>query len=148
MIRYRLEYKNEDGGDPPEKPATAPDENDAQTIFSIPIYCTHHIAMENITFYMEEFRILNGQRVPASHSNESMIASNQFQSTISDLPETEQQLQAKYQRKDEPTSSCSEEEDDDQSEICRSDAIMLANVSGAIEMRITMKVGGTLWLKC
>lgn len=116
-------------------------------MFSIPIYCTHHITMENVTFYMEEFRICNGERVPVSMANESMVASSQFHSTISDLPDSDgayqqQQHAWSQQRREDAfaaTSSCSEDDDDDHLEVYRSQAIMLANVTGAMEMRVTSK---------
>lgn len=137
-MNYRVEYRNEAGGDPPEKPPAAPDENEAQAIFSIPTYCTHHITMQHVTFYMEEFRISNGQRVPVVPCNESMIASAQFHSTISDMPDADGGQQSK-ESSVAATSSCSEDEDDIQPEIYRSPSIMLATATGCMDMRVTMK---------
>lgn len=95
--------------------------------------------MESVTFYMEEFRISNGQKVPVSPNNESMMASEQFYSTIAELPEPEQKHAKNLQRVEDSASNYSEDEEEDQMEIYRSDALMLANVSGAMEIRITMK---------
>lgn len=141
----RVDYKNEAGGDPPDKPPNAPDGSDENgpAAYSIPVYSTHQITMENVTFYMEEFRIAsNGQRVAvamAGSNTESMlVASEQFYSTINELPE----LSRSRQRTPDETS----EDDDDETEepepprIYRTDALQIARFHGSMDMKMTMKV--------
>ncbi|XP_055588438.1 autophagy-related protein 2 homolog A [Uranotaenia lowii] len=113
-----IEYENEAGNDPPEQPdqsmgssgsesgRTQPDQS-RQKSFLIATHATHHLCMEGITFYTEEFRIHNprqqqkSRRQPeqqqqqqqrdsseARGDNSSLIASEQFLSTISQLPDT------------------------------------------------------------
>lgn len=142
----RLDYKNEAGGDPPDKPPNAPDESDENgpAAYSIPVYSTHQITMENVTFYMEEFRIAsNGQRVPtvmAGSNTESMLdASEQFYSTINELPEPSRSRQ-------KTPDETSEDDDDDENDepdppqIYRTDALQIARFHGNMDVRITMKV--------
>lgn len=141
----RVDYKNEAGGDPPDKPPNAPDGSDENgpAAYSIPVYSTHQITMENVTFYMEEFRIAsNGQRVTvamAGSNTESMlVASEQFYSTINELPELSRSRQ-------KTLGETSEDDDDDNEEpdppqIYRSDALQIARFHGVMDIKITMKV--------
>lgn len=128
----RLDYGSEAGGDPPDKPSNAPDAKGNDEAYSIPIYAQHLIVMENINFYMEEFRIVNGKRIPVIPGGgniESMIASEQFHSTISDLPEPALQ-----------ESTYSDDDDEhDQPDIYRTDALKIGQLNGATEIRLTIK---------
>lgn len=142
----RVDYKNEAGGDPPDKPPNAPDGSDENgpAAYSIPVYSTHQITMENVTFYMEEFRIAgNGQRVPvamAGSNTESMlVASEQFYSTINELPE----LSRSRQKTPDETSEDDDDDDNDEPEppqIYRSDALQIARFHGVMDIKMTMKV--------
>lgn len=143
----RLDYKNEAGGDPPDKPPNAPDESDetGPAAYSIPVYSTHQITMENVTFYMEEFRIVNGQRVSsllAGSNTESMLdTSEQFYSTINELPEPSRSRQ-------KTPDETSEDDDDDNEEpdppkFYRTDALQIARLHGVMDIRITMKVSAS-----
>lgn len=125
----RLDYGSEAGGDPSDKPPNAPDGNDET--YSIPIYSSHLIVMGNINFYMEEFRIVNGKRIPVNPIGnvESMMASEQFHSTISVLPESSLQ-ESTYSDDDDET---------EQPDISRTPALKLAQLNGAIEIRLIIK---------
>ncbi|XP_049531977.1 autophagy-related protein 2 homolog B [Anopheles darlingi] len=111
-----IDYQNEAGNDPPDrspKSSSSSSSSDAsghtvtgggskhqqqqqQKSFLIATHATHHITIEGITFYTEEFRIdsprLRRQRTAVNAATcaagESMISSEQFLSTISNLPET------------------------------------------------------------
>lgn len=141
----RLDYKNEAGGDPPDKPANAPDvdadDTATKTAYSIPVYSTHQLTVNNVSFYMEEFRIANVQR--PDHSNKcseniTSIASEQFYSTMSELPESAQPKQTSTA---DEVSSCSEDDNEnDSSEMNRTDALQIAQLHGAIDIKITTKV--------
>ncbi|XP_029712827.1 autophagy-related protein 2 homolog A [Aedes albopictus] len=103
-----IDYQNEAGNDPPERQSSDPANEDGtsqqeqrskQKSFLISTHATHHISMEGITFYTEEFRIHNPrqqqrrrqqqqqkQQQPES-SADNRDTSEQFLSTISDLPD-------------------------------------------------------------
>lgn len=93
----RIKYKNEAGDDPQERNDTSEEDSNAQQQQSkqkallISTHATHNICMEGITFYTEEFRIYNPrqhqqQQQDCSGKCDNLIASEQFLSTISDLP--------------------------------------------------------------
>lgn len=145
---YSFEYKNEAGGDPPDKPANAPDvDNDGPKSYSIPVYSTHQLVIENIAFYMEEFRISNGKSndIINKHIETSPVA-EQFYSTMSELPDiqlvTSTQQQQQHASNDE-VSSCSDDDNDnasDISDISRTEALQIASFSGKTDIKITVKV--------
>lgn len=56
-LLFRLEYRNEAGGDQPEEPVADKKDDDDKNVLTISTYSTHHVKMEGITFYTEEFRI-------------------------------------------------------------------------------------------
>lgn len=58
MNFFSLVYRNEAGSDLPDDPA-ADKEDDDKNVFTLSTYSTHHVKMEGITFYTEEFRIEN-----------------------------------------------------------------------------------------
>lgn len=162
----RLDYKNEAGGDPPDKPPNAPDEHDENgpAAYSIPVYSTHQITMDNVTFYMQEFRIdAAGRRVPvqapmAGSNTESMfMASEQFYSTINELPDLARSRHKTPDESDDDEGNGDEDDgddrddddDDDEDEdndgpsppkIYRTDALQIARFHGSMDIRITMKV--------
>lgn len=137
----RLDYKNEAGGDPPDKPPNAPEDSteNGPAAYSVPVYSTHQLMMENVTFYMEEFRIASdGQRVRLSErsSTESMlIASGQFYSTINELPEARNR-----QKTPDETSDADDDDEPNPPQIYRTDALQIARFHGVMDIRITMKV--------
>lgn len=58
LLIFRLEYRNEAGNDQPDNPKAEKDKDeDDKNVFTISTYSTHHLKMEGITFYTEEFRI-------------------------------------------------------------------------------------------
>ncbi|XP_053671919.1 autophagy-related protein 2 homolog A [Anopheles nili] len=113
-----IDYQNEAGNDPPDRsPKTASSSSSGSDVsdytvtggggrhqqqksFLIATHATHHITIEGITFYTEEFRIDNPRlrrqqqhRAMAADTvvpefAESMIASEQFRSAISNLSES------------------------------------------------------------
>lgn len=158
-----LEYKNEAGGDPPDKPATSDNcsemGDDQQKEFSISTYTTHHITMEGITFYTEEFRIDNHDSMDATEKleinaeklfTESCVTmvSQQFYSTISELPDIEQScyehdnLQSQQVNQETEHGQSDSDTDDEQQlpTVYHSDQIMFGEVRGLQEIRIKMKV--------
>lgn len=60
-LNFSIQYQNEAGGDPPDKD-DSDDSKKQQNAYSISTYATHHITMEGITFYTEEFRIYNDKK--------------------------------------------------------------------------------------
>ncbi|XP_052865344.1 autophagy-related protein 2 homolog A [Anopheles cruzii] len=112
-----IDYQNEAGNDLPDRSprpssAAASDvsgpsvgggstkhyqqqQQQPQKSFLIATHATHHITIEGITFYTEEFRIdspkLRRRQRPTAHDaagkGESMMASEQFLSTVSNLPD-------------------------------------------------------------
>lgn len=141
---YSFEYKNEAGGDPPDKPANAPDvESDGPKSYSIPVYSTHQLVIENVAFYMEEFRIFNGKHndVINKHVVEASPVAEQFYSTMSELPDV-QQVTSNQASNDE-VSSCSDDDNDnasDISDISRTEALQIASFSGKTDIKVTVKV--------
>lgn len=106
--------------------------------------------MEGITFYTEEFRIDNGETattIAKPTEIDQSMANEQFYSTISELPETEQcnYEQGKIRRESsveaDNEQSDSDTEDDQQLPVVyHSDRIKFGEISGKQEIRITMKV--------
>lgn len=83
-----FEYKNEAGGDPPDKPADIDDDGNAPKSYSIPVYSTHQLVIENVAFYMEEFRIGRPRNADTTNKHvETPPAAEQFYSTMSELPD-------------------------------------------------------------
>ncbi|XP_031632964.1 autophagy-related protein 2 homolog B [Contarinia nasturtii] len=136
-----FEYKNEAGGDPPDKPANAPDvDSGGSKSYSIPVYSTHQLVIENIAFYMEEFRISNGKKgdmMKRQHIETSPVA-EQYYSTMSELPDiTHNQMPI-----NDEVSSCSDDDNDnasDISDISRTEALQIASFSGKTDIKITVK---------
>lgn len=144
----KLEYKNEAGGDPPDKPANAPDVDDdddnGPKTYLIPVYSTHQLLIENVTFYMEEFRIYKpNMNDGTSQMKDSVPVAEQFYSTISELPE----IQSVSINQDKSCDEASSYSDDDNettiSDICdinRSESLQIACFHGKIDIKITVKV--------
>lgn len=146
---YSFEYKNEAGGDPSDKPANAPDidpNGDVPKSYSIPVYSTHQLVIENVAFYMEEFRIGTAARgncdpMYGKHT-EASPAAEQFYSTMSELPDIQHSTAAAQALNDE-VSSCSDDDNDCASEISdinRTEALQIASLNGKADIKITVKV--------
>jgi hypothetical protein len=60
-----FEYQNEASGDTSEK--NDAESSDQKTIL-FATHATHHIALEDITFYTEEFRIVGKRRQPRNRT--------------------------------------------------------------------------------
>lgn len=77
MYMFSVEYENEAGGDPPDKDPSHDEEEYGEheshgksgKSFLLSTYSSHHLKMEGITFYTEEFRIYN----PRKHVSPLMI---------------------------------------------------------------------------
>lgn len=148
---YSFEYKNEAGGDPPDKPANAPDidpNGDVPKSYSIPVYSTHQLVIENVAFYMEEFRIGGMPRgncgpMFSKHTEASPVA-EQFYSTMSELPDVQHAAAvAASQSLNDEVSSCSDDDNDNASEISdinRTEALQIASLIGKTDIKITVKV--------
>lgn len=151
LLFYSFEYKNEAGGDPPDKPANAPDidpNGDVPKSYSIPVYSTHQLVIENVAFYMEEFRIgmARGNCVPMLNKHvETAPAAEQFYSTISELPDIQHAAAAAANQAtlSDELSSCSDDDNDNASEISdvnRTEALQIASLIGKTDIKITVKV--------
>lgn len=143
---YSFEYKNEAGGDPPDKPANAPDidpNGDVPKSYSIPVYSTHQLVIDNVAFYMEEFRIgtARGNCDPMySKHTETSPAAEQFYSTISELPDIQHGTTTAHTVND-GASSCSDDDNASEiSDINRTEALQIASLIGKTDIKITVKV--------
>lgn len=143
----KLEYKNEAGGDPPDKPANAPDVDDDENgpkTYLIPVYSTHQLLIENVTFYMEEYRIYKpNMNDGTSQMKDSVPAAEQFYSTISELPEI-QSMSINQDKSCDEASSCSDDDNEttisDIYDVNRSEPLQIACFHGKIDIKITVKV--------
>lgn len=192
-----IDYQNEAGNDPPERQASDTaseagsgihEQRQKQKSFLISTYATHHISMEGITFYTEEFRIDNPRqrrrrRQQQQHKHQtspqpmepsstdtrgSIVTSEQFLSTISDLPESTatgtggseyysytsacdtSSSRHSYKRTNSKGSTSGtpsevdEDEDDDYVECFRSGDILAGKITAKQEIRIRMKQADNL----
>lgn len=178
-----IDYQNEAGNDPPERQSSDTASEDQheqrskQKSFLISTHATHHISMEGITFYTEEFRIHNPrqqqrrrqQQQPESSgadNRENIITSEQFLSTISDLPDPtasgnsaefysytsacDSSNSHSYKRTDSKGSTsgapseAEEDEDDDYLECFPSGEILAGKITSKQEIRIKMKQADNL----
>lgn len=144
---FRIEYENEAGSDPPDKKCASNDGGDTnenqQNTLLIATYATHHVTMEGITFYTEEFRI---QRQNSKKPNETSMKNEQFYSTMS-LPDNEpfyssntasntanQNLKSPHSDHEN-----SEYKDDSDHEVFASEQIAIAKLLNRQDIRIKMK---------
>lgn len=108
-----LKYYNEAGSDPSEQSASTPDaDNTPPAAFSIASYATHHFTIDGVSFFTEEFRIVDEEVGDVLVSPDLLpgnpdlsetynftqwfqptifksmgISEDQFHSTMSELPE-------------------------------------------------------------
>lgn len=145
MFSHSLEYKNEAGGDPPDNPGTTRDTSDDKA-FTISSYSTHHISMEGISFYTEEFRIVDGKSVVPQFQSMTLSSDDQFRSTISEEPQSRRSSSATTERpNDSDVSDVESEVGDDGSctaepTVYCSEPIMFGQMNGLQNIRIKMKV--------
>ncbi|XP_065094861.1 autophagy-related protein 2 homolog A-like [Ochlerotatus camptorhynchus] len=183
-----IDYQNEAGNDPPDRQSdtgsedgSQPEQRPKQKSFLISTHATHHINMEGITFYTEEFRIHNPrqqqqrrrqqqQRPDSSTDNrDSIIAGEQFLSTISDFPDPaataagggneffsytsacDSSSSHSYKRTDSrgstggaPSEGEEDDGDGDYGECIRSGEILAGKVTSKQEIRIKMKQADNL----
>lgn len=87
-----FDYRNEAGSDPTSAPDLESD-NNGQPGYATPVYVTHQIALGNVSFYMEEFRIGDPRADrEATPVKEVSPAAEQFYSTMSELPDVQTSL--------------------------------------------------------
>lgn len=73
-MHFSVEYENEAGGDPPDKDQNPNNDDEdygereheshgkSGKSFLLSTYSSHHLKMDGITFYTEEFRIYNPRK--------------------------------------------------------------------------------------
>lgn len=116
-------------------------DSDGPKSYSIPVYLTHQLVIDNVTFYMEEFRISNTiTKETIDRIVENSPAAEQFYSTISELPEI--QTNEINQTNSDETSNCSDDDNgnDDLSDVNRSEPLQIASFHGNMDAKIIVKV--------
>lgn len=144
VFLYSLEYKNEAGGDPPDNPGTTRDTSDDKT-FTISSYSTHHITLEGISFYTEEFRIVNVPTVLQQFQSMTLSSDDQFRSTITETSQSRRSSNATDRPADSDVSDCESDVSANGSgsaepTIYYSEQIMFGRMNGSHNLRIKMKV--------
>lgn len=156
-----IEYQNEAGSDPPDRsdaPSSGSDDQQQQSkqkSFLIATHATHHITMEGITFYTEEFRIHSPRRQQQRQRQETCeksVASEQFLSTISDLPDPissytsvcDNSVSGASFKQSDSGEEGEEEEEEEQVEVFRSGEIMVGKITSKQEIRLKMKQADNL----
>lgn len=159
QIAFKLrsfEYQNEASCDMPGKDDG--EKNDQKTIL-FATHATHHIALEDITFYTEEFRIGDKKTSKRSRNTSTKSSDDQdttFTSTMSSAdpylsaissfsPDNEMFYNESGSTKNENEESEEEEEEDEDSDdegdnIYRSEMVMLGRLMNRQEIRINMKL--------
>ncbi|XP_055377404.1 autophagy-related protein 2 homolog B isoform X2 [Condylostylus longicornis] len=143
-----LDYQNEAGNDPLEITTEDIDSDytEKQKTHLLSTYATHHISIDGITFYTEEFRIGSVGETETSNPgsanlNSSFLSSQQFYSVMSDLPQTAIQnsrtISTPTEKADE---SVTEENYSENESVCYSNKkIQFAHFVGKQDIRIKMK---------
>lgn len=146
--RRSFEYQNEANGDTPEKDDA--DKSDQKTIL-FATHATHHIALEDITFYTEEFRIGDPKMTKRSRHEStkssddttftSTISTDPYLSAISSFsPDNEMFYNDSGTVKNDNEDNESDESDDESDNIYRSEMIMIGRLTNRQEIRINMKL--------
>lgn len=149
--RRSFEYQNEASSDTEKDEA---EKSDQKTIL-FATYATHHIALEDITFYTEEFRIGVPKKTKRSR-NESTKSSDEatLDSSLNTTATTDPYLSAIssfsadnemfYSESGTITNESeeheSDESDDENDNIYRSEMIMIGRLMNRQEIRINMKL--------
>jgi hypothetical protein len=100
---------------------------------------THHIALEDITFYTEEFRICDTKTngpVKTHDDTFSSALSDPYMSAIS----SDNEMFYSESGATKGDESESEESEDDATVVCRSEMLMIAKIMNRQEIRINMKL--------
>lgn len=146
----KIEYQNEVGGDQQESSdsATSAQENEGSPSLSrkksyfISTHAIHHIVLEDITFYTEEFLLVDDSRATKNQTrapSESLSEINeQFHSTISSMSSTMQESRETFLSEDREEVG---HEDDDEAgvKMVTSGEILMGRLKNRQEMRIRMK---------
>lgn len=145
-----FEYQNEASCDMPGKDDG--EKSDQKTIL-FATHATHHIALEDITFYTEEFRIGDSKTSKRSRNTSTKSSDDQdttFTSTISSdpylsaissfAPDNEMFYNESGSTKNENEESESEESEDEGDNIHRSEMVMIGRLMNRQEIRINMKL--------
>lgn len=143
-----FEYQNEASGDTPEKDDV--EKSDQKTIL-LATHATHHIALEDITFYTEEFRIGDPKKTKRSRNTStkssdeatfaSTISTDPYLSAISSFaPDNEMFYSESGTIKNESDEQESDESDDECDNVYRSEMVMIGRLMNRQEIRINMKL--------
>uniref|UniRef100_A0A6B2EBD1 Autophagy-related protein 2 n=1 Tax=Phlebotomus kandelakii TaxID=1109342 RepID=A0A6B2EBD1_9DIPT len=153
----KIEYQNEVGGDTQESGENS-GQNPAQDnegspsasrkkSYFISTHAIHHIVFEDITFYTEEFLLVDETRVGRGQSrapSEPMgDISEQFHSTISSMSSTMQDSRETFLSEDRDETT-GEEDDDSGVRIVTSGEILMGRLRMRQEVRIRMKQSETV----
>lgn len=146
-----FEYQNEASNDTPEKDDS--EKSDQKTIL-FSTHASHHIALEDITFYTEEFRIGDPKKTKRSRNTSTKSSEDldtTFNSTMSSEPylsamssfNTENEMfyneSGSVKNENEDTESC-DESDDEEDNVYRSEMVMVGRLMNRQEIRINMKL--------
>lgn len=146
-----FEYQNEASCDTPGKDDV--EKCDQKTIL-FATHATHHIALEDITFYTEEFRIGDPQskkrtRRPSTRKSSedldttlnSTISSDPYLSAISSFTADNEMFYSESGSiKNESEENEDEESDDEDDNVYRSEMVMIGRLMNRQELRINMKL--------
>lgn len=145
-----FEYQNEASCDTPGKDD---DEKSDQKTILFATHATHHVALEDITFYTEEFRIgepssKNRSRNTSTKSSEdvdttlnSTISSDPYLSAISSFTtDNEMFYNESGSVKNENEENESEDSDEETDNVYRSEMLMIGRLMNRQEIRINMKL--------
>jgi hypothetical protein len=130
---YSFDYQNEASCETSDK-----EESDEKTIL-LSTHDTHHIALEDITFYTEEFRICNtktNEPVKIHDDTFSSALSDPYMSAIS----SDNEMFYSESGATKGDESESEENEDDATVVCRSEMLMFGKIMNRQEIRINMKL--------
>lgn len=149
LLFHSFEYQNEASNDNPDKDEA--EKSDQKTIL-IATHATHHIALEDITFYTEEFRIGDPKKASRSRNTStkssedldttlnSTMSSDAYLSAISSFtPDNEMFYNESGSVKNENEENESEGEDEEVDNVYRSEMVMMGRLMNRQEIRINMK---------
>lgn len=148
-----FEYRNEGSCETPEKDDV--EKSDQKTIL-LATHTTHHMALEEITFYTEEFRIGDSTKKMRRQSRSrntstkstddqdttfnSTISSDPYLSAISSFsPDNEMFYSESRSIRNENEENETDESDDESDNIYRSEMVMIGRLMNRHEIRLNMK---------
>jgi hypothetical protein len=125
-----FEYQNEASSDEP----TDKDEVEDKTIL-LAVHDSHHLTLEDITFYTEEFRIGDPKsKKPAENLDETFKSTSSYMSALSNDNEMF------YSDIETAKSEDSDESENEFECVYRSEMVLLGRVMNKQEIRINMKL--------